>query len=178
MRPPGSTAPASGRCSATSRCRLLKPFVIIISLLTIEDTFRAFDLMQTMTAGGPFFSTEIIEIYIYRWAFAAPIPQLGHASAAAVLFGAFVFVGRPHSALGGLRRAPDRGRTTPHEWLANGDPPGAGTAMAAKALRRLPWWIAVAFLVGVAILWIYPFVWMRLGLAQRQHARSSPRASS
>ena len=71
---------------------LLKPFLIIISLLTIEDTFRAFDLMQTMTAGGPFFSTEIIEIYIYRWAFAASIPQLGHASAAAVLFGAFVFV--------------------------------------------------------------------------------------
>ncbi len=28
------------------------------------------------------------------------------------------------------------------------------------ALRRVPWWIAVAFLVGVAILWIYPFVWM------------------
>jgi multiple sugar transport system permease protein len=71
---------------------LLKPFLIIISLLTIEETFRAFDLMQTMTGGGPFFSTEIIEIYIYRWAFAATIPQLGHASAAAVLFGAFVFV--------------------------------------------------------------------------------------
>ncbi|WP_152362661.1 carbohydrate ABC transporter permease [Microlunatus speluncae] len=71
---------------------MLKPFLIIISLLTIEDTFRAFDLMQTMTAGGPFFSTEIIEIYIYRWAFAAPIPQLGHASAAAVVFGLFVFV--------------------------------------------------------------------------------------
>jgi multiple sugar transport system permease protein len=58
---------------------LLKPFLIIISLLTIEDTFRAFDLMQTMTGGGPFFSTEIIEIYIYRWAFAASIPQLGFA---------------------------------------------------------------------------------------------------
>lgn len=71
---------------------LLKPFLIIISLLTIEDTFRAFDLMQTMTGGGPFFSTEIIEIYIYRWAFAASIPQLGFASAAAVLFGLFVFV--------------------------------------------------------------------------------------
>jgi multiple sugar transport system permease protein len=71
---------------------LLMPFVIIISLLTIEDTFRAFDLMQTMTGGGPFFSTEIIEIYIYRWAFAASIPQLGFASAAAVLFGVFVFV--------------------------------------------------------------------------------------
>jgi multiple sugar transport system permease protein len=71
---------------------LLMPFLIIISLLTIEDTFRAFDLMQTMTGGGPFFSTEIIEIYIYRWAFAASIPQLGFASAAAVLFGLFVFI--------------------------------------------------------------------------------------
>jgi multiple sugar transport system permease protein len=71
---------------------LLMPFLIIISLLTIEDTFRAFDLMQTMTGGGPFFSTEIIEIYIHRWAFAASIPQLGFASAAAVLFGLFVFI--------------------------------------------------------------------------------------
>jgi multiple sugar transport system permease protein len=71
---------------------LLMPFLIIITLLTVEDTFRAFDLMQTMTGGGPFFSTEIIEIYIYRWAFAASIPQLGFASAAAVLFGLFVFV--------------------------------------------------------------------------------------
>lgn len=71
---------------------LLTPFLIIISLLTIEDTFRAFDLMLTMTGGGPFFSTEIIEIYIYRWAFAASIPQLGFASAAAVLFGLFVFI--------------------------------------------------------------------------------------
>lgn len=71
---------------------MLVPFLIIISLLTIEDCFRAFDLMQTMTAGGPLFSTEIIEIYIYRWAFAATIPQLGYASAAAVLFGLLVMI--------------------------------------------------------------------------------------
>ena len=71
---------------------MLLPFLLIISVLTIEDCFHAFDLMQTMTAGGPFFSTEIIEIYIYRWAFAASIPQLGFASAAAVLFGVLVFV--------------------------------------------------------------------------------------
>jgi multiple sugar transport system permease protein len=71
---------------------LLMPFLIIITVLTVEDTFRAFDLMQTMTGGGPFFSTEVIEIYIYRWAFAASIPQLGFASAAAVLFGLFVMV--------------------------------------------------------------------------------------
>jgi multiple sugar transport system permease protein len=71
---------------------MLLPFLLIISVLTIEDCFHAFDLMQTMTAGGPFFSTEIVEIYIYRWAFAATIPQLGFASAAAVLFGVLVLV--------------------------------------------------------------------------------------
>jgi multiple sugar transport system permease protein len=71
---------------------MLLPFLLIISVLTIEDCFRAFDLMLTMTGGGPFFSTEIIEIYIYRWAFAASIPQLGFASAAAVLFGVLVLV--------------------------------------------------------------------------------------
>lgn len=69
---------------------LLKPFTIIITLLTLEATLKVFDLMLTMTNGGPFFSTEVVEIYIYRWAFAATVPQLGFASAAAVLFGLFV----------------------------------------------------------------------------------------
>jgi multiple sugar transport system permease protein len=71
---------------------LLKPFLIIITVLTIEETFHNFDLMYTLTGGGPYFHTEIIEIYIYRWAFAASIPQLGHASAAAVLFGLLVAI--------------------------------------------------------------------------------------
>jgi multiple sugar transport system permease protein len=71
---------------------LLVPFLLIISILTVEDCFHAFDLMQTMTAGGPLYSTEIIEIYIYRFAFAATIPQLGFASAAAVLFGVLILV--------------------------------------------------------------------------------------
>ncbi|SDE01545.1 carbohydrate ABC transporter permease [Auraticoccus monumenti] len=71
---------------------MLVPFLLIISVLTVEDCFHAFDLMQSMTAGGPFFSTEIIEIYIYRFAFAATIPQLGFASAAAVLFGVLVLL--------------------------------------------------------------------------------------
>jgi ABC-type glycerol-3-phosphate transport system permease component len=30
----------------------------------------------------------------------------------------------------------------------------------ARGLRRVPWWIAVAFLVGVGVLWVFPFVWM------------------
>ncbi|HEY6738354.1 MAG TPA: sugar ABC transporter permease [Actinopolymorphaceae bacterium] len=73
---------------------LLKPFLVIITLLTLEAALKVFDLMLTMTNGGPFYATEVVEIYIYRWAFAATVPQLGFASAAAVIFGLFVcFVG-------------------------------------------------------------------------------------
>ena len=71
---------------------LLKPFTIIITLLSLEASLHVFDLIQTMTAGGPYYSSEVLEIYIYRWAFAATIPRLGYASAAAVIFGLFVFV--------------------------------------------------------------------------------------
>jgi multiple sugar transport system permease protein len=71
---------------------LLKPFTIIITLLTLESTLKIFDLMLTMTGGGPYYATEVVEIYIYRWAFAATVPELGFASAAAVIFGLFVFV--------------------------------------------------------------------------------------
>mgnify|MGYP003292476741 CR=1 FL=1 len=64
---------------------LLKPFTIIITLLTLEATLKVFDLMLTMTNGGPFFSTEVVEIYIYRWAFAATVPQLGAWSVASAV---------------------------------------------------------------------------------------------
>lgn len=69
---------------------MLKPFLIIITLLTVESTLQVFDLMLTMTGGGPFYATQVMEIYIYDAAFAASIPRLGLASAAAVLFGLFV----------------------------------------------------------------------------------------
>jgi len=29
-----------------------------------------------------------------------------------------------------------------------------------RLLRRAPWWIAALFLVGIAVLWIFPFLWM------------------
>lgn len=66
---------------------LLKPFALIIGVLTFIDTMEVFDLILTMTGGGPFFSTEVIDVFIYRQAFAATIPRLGYASAAAVAFG-------------------------------------------------------------------------------------------
>jgi multiple sugar transport system permease protein len=70
---------------------LLIPFGIIILILTVSDALRVFDLMLTLTKGGPFFKTEVIEIFIYRWAFGASTPRIGYASSAAIIFG-LIFV--------------------------------------------------------------------------------------
>jgi multiple sugar transport system permease protein len=66
---------------------MLRPFIVIITLLTVVETMQVFDLVQTMTGGGPFFSTLVTEVYIYQQAFATPHPQYGYASAIGVLFG-------------------------------------------------------------------------------------------
>ena len=66
---------------------LLKPFAIIITLITAIGALHSFDLILTLTGGGPALSTEVVEVYIYRWAFASSIPRLGYASAAAAFFG-------------------------------------------------------------------------------------------
>jgi multiple sugar transport system permease protein len=67
---------------------LLVPFTIIITLITVVGTLHVFPIVQTMTGGGPFFASEVMEIYIYRTAFGTGgIPRLGYASAVAVFFG-------------------------------------------------------------------------------------------
>ncbi|SDD27937.1 carbohydrate ABC transporter permease [Auraticoccus monumenti] len=71
---------------------LMVPFLVIITLLTVEQNLQVFDLVLTMTGGGPFYATEVIELYIYRWAFASSVPQLGFASAAAVVLGLVLLV--------------------------------------------------------------------------------------
>ena len=70
---------------------LLRPFAIIIILITAVGTLNVFALVQTMTSGGPFFASEVMEVYIYRTAFGSAqsqtLPRIGFASAAAVFFG-------------------------------------------------------------------------------------------
>lgn len=73
---------------------LLVPVGIVVLLFSIVDALTAFDLIFTMTEGGPGFTTEFMELYIYRYAFtsfAGGLPQLGYASAAGVFFGVTVF---------------------------------------------------------------------------------------
>lgn len=73
---------------------LLMPFAVIILLLTFITSFNAFDIVQTMTAGGPNGATDIVATYIYRYAFSPEqfIPRFGFASASALLFGIVIMV--------------------------------------------------------------------------------------
>ena len=75
---------------------LLKPFAVIIVLITAVGTLNVFALVMTMTGGGPYFASEVMEVYIYRTAFGAAnsltLPRIGYACAAAVYFGLSVMV--------------------------------------------------------------------------------------
>lgn len=69
---------------------ILLPFAAIITLLTVNSVMHTFGIVQTMTAGGPFFSSQTVEVFIYQTAFAPEgggVPRLGYASAAGCLFG-------------------------------------------------------------------------------------------
>lgn len=71
---------------------IVLPFAAIILILSVAGALHVFALVQTMTGGGPFFSSEVMEVYIYRTAFGGTegVPRLGYASAAAVWFGVCV----------------------------------------------------------------------------------------
>lgn len=74
---------------------LLVPFGVVIVLITAVNTLNVFALVQSMTQGGPYFASDVVETYIYRTAFgtaqASSMPRLGYASAAGVFFGVTVF---------------------------------------------------------------------------------------
>lgn len=71
---------------------LLTPFTVIIVLLTAIDASNVFDLILTLTGGGPFFASEVVDIYVYRLAFTSTVPRLGYASAVAVFLGVVFLV--------------------------------------------------------------------------------------
>ncbi len=47
----------------------LKKIIVILAVLELINGFNAFDLLYTMTAGGPGVSSEILGLFIYRSAF-------------------------------------------------------------------------------------------------------------
>lgn len=75
---------------------LLRPYTIMITIIVLAGNLQVFAFMQALTGGGPFFSSEVIELYIYRMAFGATsggaVQRLGYASAAGMLFGLLLMV--------------------------------------------------------------------------------------
>ena len=48
---------------------LLKPVILVALLWRFIDTFRIFDVVYLLTAGGPARATEMVSIYVYRYGF-------------------------------------------------------------------------------------------------------------
>ncbi len=72
---------------------IILPFAVMILLISAVAALNVFPLIMSMTNGGPFFASEVMEIFIYRTAFATTdgsLPRLGYAAAAGVFFGAVV----------------------------------------------------------------------------------------
>jgi multiple sugar transport system permease protein len=62
---------------------LLRPVILVALLWRFIDTFRIFDVIYLLTAGGPARVTETVSIYVYRYGFQSF--NLGFAAAASFI---------------------------------------------------------------------------------------------
>lgn len=71
---------------------LILPIGGVIAVLCVISSLKVFDIVQTMTNGGPYFATDVVATFVYRTAYSSTTgsPRLGYASAAALLFGLMV----------------------------------------------------------------------------------------
>jgi ABC-type sugar transport system permease subunit len=68
---------------------LLKPSTIIVVVVTIIESFRAFDMVNIMTEGGPFGSSNVLANYMYIEAFKNY--RMGYGAAVAAVLFAIMF---------------------------------------------------------------------------------------
>jgi ABC-type sugar transport system permease subunit len=76
---------------------MIQPVLLVVFLLTTLHGLQVFDIVQVMTRGGPYFSSEVVGTYIYRYAFRINAvgdsdSALGYASAAAFYMGIIVML--------------------------------------------------------------------------------------
>ena len=71
---------------------LILPIGGVIAVLCVIGSLKVFDIVQTMTNGGPYFATDVVATFVYRTAYSSTTGslRLGYASAAALLFGLMV----------------------------------------------------------------------------------------
>ncbi len=67
---------------------LLIPTIAVATLLRLIDALKTFDIIYTMTGGGPGYSSETLNIYTYQQAFS--YFNFGYASSVLVIFFAIV----------------------------------------------------------------------------------------
>ena len=77
---------------------MLRPIILVVLLWRFIDTFRIFDVIYLLTAGGPARVTETVSIYVYRYGFQSF--NLGIAAAASFIMLLIMLV-----ISGGLARA-------------------------------------------------------------------------
>lgn len=75
----------------------IRSIIIVVLLLLTLHSLRVFDIVQVMTKGGPYFATDMVSTYIYRYAFFSTgtgesDANLGFASAAAFFMGLLVML--------------------------------------------------------------------------------------
>ena len=79
--------PVAGKCCGTLCCHSsnLPQFIAIV--VTVIGALRSFDMIATMTQGGPFGSTNVLAYYMYDQAVGEGVGRYGYGSAiATVLF--------------------------------------------------------------------------------------------
>jgi multiple sugar transport system permease protein len=69
---------------------LLRQTILVALLWRFIDTFRIFDVIYLLTAGGPARATETVSIYVYRYGFQSF--NLGFASAASYIMILFMLI--------------------------------------------------------------------------------------
>ena len=66
---------------------IIRPVATVILFLALINGLNPFDIVSTLTGGGPGSQTYVVSYFIYARAFAASPPNYGVASAASLLFG-------------------------------------------------------------------------------------------
>jgi multiple sugar transport system permease protein len=69
---------------------MLRPVIVVCVVIRSIDAFRTFDIVWTLTGGGPARSTELFSLYAYVHAFLNL--DFGRGSAAALIGGAIILV--------------------------------------------------------------------------------------
>jgi len=49
---------------------MLRPIALIIVMLSIIGSFKVFDLVNVMTGGGPYYASEVVTDYMFKYGFA------------------------------------------------------------------------------------------------------------